>query len=64
MKFKELLNFVDNGQEVRVLIKVYGIKFISTHYKGYYTTKEFEPLLQQDVDSIEALDDVITVTLK
>lgn len=64
MKFKELMNLVDDVEQIRVKIKVYGITFISTHYKDFRTAKEYEPLLEKDIVRIGAIDDYLTVTLK
>lgn len=62
MKFKELLDVVDNGKEIKTVINVYGARFIAVYNKNTYRNN-CHILLDKDVQKIEASDDELTITL-
>lgn len=63
MKFKELLDVVGDGEQVKASIIVCGVRFIATYYKKYYMS-DARNLLELDVQKIESSDEELIVYLK
>lgn len=63
MKFKELLDVVSDGTQVKTTIIVYGVRFTATYYKEYYKSDRTN-LLDFYVQKIEASDDELIVYLE
>ena len=53
MKFKEFLQVTDKNAKVQVFVEMYGMKFSTNHFSGYYTGDNTDPaLLEKEVDRI------------
>lgn len=63
MKFKELLEVVDDDTQIKALIILYRTRFSTTHYKNYYITNPPD-LLESDVQKIQTKGEELIVYLK
>ena len=53
MKFKEFLQVTDKNAKVQAFVEMYGMKFSTNHFSGYYADDNTDPaLLEKEVDKI------------
>lgn len=65
MKFSHILMTIDRNTRIRLVVKMYGLKFSTEHYAEYFPdSDENEELLDREVTDIRVTDGLLEVVLK
>ena len=66
MKFKDFVERVTEGVQISISIEMFGMKFSTTHYGGYYRkgSEEFPEIMEKEIKTISLCDGVVFLTFE
>lgn len=64
MKFEDVLKVIDRNTMIKVTVKVYGMKFSTSHYADYILSDMADEILERQVASMMVADGKLVISLE